>query len=76
MQDSNSGTPSVDSVSGWAERHGIRHPVLADSAGDTSPFVTQGYPTYPVINPDMVVINVDLYPFNPGTLGQYISDGM
>ena len=39
------------------------------------PFITQGYPTYPVINPDMVIINVDLYPFNPNALGQYIANG-
>ena len=76
MLDSNNGTPSEASVQGWAERYGINHPVLADAAGDTSPFVTQGYPTYPVINPDMIIINVDLYPFNPDTLGQYIADGM
>ena len=31
--------------------------------------------TYPVINPDMIIINVDLYPFNPNTLGQYIANG-
>ena len=76
MLDSNSGPPSEASVRGWAESYGINHPVLADAAGDAEPFVTQGYPTYPVINPDMIIINVDLYPFNPDTLGQYIADGM
>ena len=76
MLDANSGTPTVDAVRNWAERYDLIHPVLADSAGDTDPFVTEGYPTYPVINPDMIIINVDLYPFNPNTLGQYIADGM
>ena len=75
MLDSNSGTPSAGSVGGWADRYGINHPVLADAGGDTMPFITQGYPTYPVINPDMIIINADLYPFNPNTLGQYISNG-
>ena len=75
MLDANNGTPSGDSVSGWANRLGMNHPVLADSNSETGPFVTQGFPTYPVINPDMVIINVDLYPFNPNTLGQYIANG-
>ena len=75
MLDANSGTPSENSVRNWAERYGIVHPVLADSTGATAPFITEGYPTYPVINPDMIIINVDLWPFNPNTLGQYIANG-
>lgn len=76
MLDANDGTPSTASSERWALQFGIAHPVLADAAGETSPFVTEGYPTYPVLNRDMVIIDTDLYPFNQGTLGQYISDGM
>ena len=75
MLDSNSGPPSESSVGGWANQYGTNHPVLADSSGDTAPFVTQGYPTYPVINPDMIIINEDLWPFSTSTLGQYIANG-
>lgn len=76
MLDANDGSPSQAAAIRWAERYGIEHPVLADAQGVTNPFVTQGYPTYPVINPEMTIINVDLYPFNPSTMAQYIADGM
>lgn len=75
MLDSNSGPADQTSAQRWADRYDIVHPVLADSNGVTGAFVTQGYPTYPVINPDMTIINEDLWPFNASTLGQYIANG-
>ena len=55
----NSGTPSVDLVSGWPNGTASVIPIILLV---TPRHFDAGYLTYPVINPDMVVINVDLVP--------------
>jgi thiol-disulfide isomerase/thioredoxin len=64
QQDGDGEIPGHDAVLRWSETHGLSHPVLADTTNTSDPFATigGGYPTFPVIGPDMRVILSDLYP--------------
>ena len=72
-----SGTDMSSLVAQWATEYGLHHPVLADNAGVTSPFVTAGYPTYVLLDKDLVVRSLDLwgqggeYPFAASVLEEY-----
>ena len=52
MLDSGSDMSSL--VSQWASEYTLEHPVLADNDSLTSPFVVSGYPTYVLIDKEMV----------------------
>ena len=67
-QDVNGQPPDVEDLVAWADYNGLTHPVLADPQLETGPYVTTGYPTYVVIGRDMVILQDDLWPFDP----QYI----
>lgn len=55
--------PTVEDAATWANTHGLTHPVLVDDGQIYGYFATQGggFPTYPVIGPDMTVVDIDLW---------------
>jgi thiol-disulfide isomerase/thioredoxin len=57
------GAPTSADAMDWADSYGLTHPVLADADNTYNYFATLGggYPTYPVVGPDMRVVLVDLY---------------
>lgn len=63
MQESIDGRPNASDARDWADNFGLTHPVLADPDKVYDYFATLGggYPTYPVIGPDMQVVLGDLY---------------
>jgi hypothetical protein len=60
------------SVGSWVDRYGIDYPMVADTMESLSAGLNGGYPTYPVIGPDMTIQNIDLFPFNCNGLGGYL----
>ena len=48
----------------WADRFGLTHPVVADSDATAGEFadIGGGFPTYPLLGPDMTIIYQDVYP--------------
>jgi hypothetical protein len=58
-----SGTPNEQQVSSWANRYNLVHPVVADGSRALYNYVN-GFPTYIVIDREMVVDDADMYPFN------------
>jgi len=72
MIDGNSGGATAAEVEAWVTQYGVKHPMVADPSGTTSAGLNGGYPTYPVIGPDMVIVNIDLYPFNCSGLQGYL----
>jgi peroxiredoxin len=63
MQDAMDGPPTQSDAQAWANNYELTHPVLADPDRVYDYFATLGggYPTYPVIGPDMRVVLGDLY---------------
>ena len=63
QQDYGENVPDADDANDWATEFELSHPVLADADMTYDYFATLGggYPTYPVIGPDMRVIMGDLY---------------
>ena len=51
-------------MANWANSYGVIHPVLADSSQETSGYVTTGFPTYVLIDRDLVIQNADMWPWN------------
>ena len=64
VQNDSGGTPAVSDLESWTSGFGVEHPVLADAANDTYPYVLAGFPTFVVIGRDMTIINEDLWPFD------------
>ncbi len=62
----------ASTVDSWVSRYGVTYPMMADPAGTMKPGFNGGYPTYPVIGPDMTILNNDLFPFNCGRLEGYL----
>lgn len=66
MQQNNGGSaPAQADLESWNNQHGIEHPMLADGAMTQGPYCVLGYPTYVVIDQEMVIQNADLWPFDP-----------
>ena len=62
MLDANS---SLDqAIVSWASEYSANYPVLADNSGELSSFVVSGYPTFVIIDKDMVIKNTDLWPYD------------
>jgi len=57
-------TPTSADVESWNDQYGIQHPMLADVAGTQMGYYVSGFPTYVVIDREMVVQNADLWPFD------------
>ena len=64
MNSANSEPPVQSTVADWANSFSIVHPVLADTGQDVSGFVTTGFPTYVVIDKELVIRNADMWPWN------------
>lgn len=63
MVDANAGAPQVSHVANWADSFRLEHPVLADTSRSQSRYASS-YPTYVVIDREMVIRNNDMYPFD------------
>ncbi len=63
MMEASTGSPQVNQIANWAEIFHLDHPVLADTSQSQSRYVI-GYPTYIVIDREMVIVNDDMYPFD------------
>ena len=66
MQDGRPGHPSVDDLNDWAFSFNLQHPVLADVDGEIDDYAVAGggYPTYVIIDREMVIVNSNLWPFD------------
>ena len=51
-------------IQNWVTEFGIEHPILADDSGVTSSYVTAGFPTFVIIDQNMVIQNADLWPYD------------
>ncbi len=60
------------SIASWVGAYGTSYPMVADPTDSLSGGLNGGYPTYPVIGPDMVIQNIDLFPFSCTGLGGYL----
>jgi len=50
----------------WSNSYGVTHPVLAEpNAGVGYSLIQGGYPTYVILDREMVIVVPDAYPFNP-----------
>jgi hypothetical protein len=63
-------TPS--DIDAWVGRYGSTNPMVADPTSSLAAGLNGGYPTYPVIGPDMVIQNIDLFPFSCAGLEGYL----
>ncbi len=63
---------NTGSVGSWVGNYGITYPMVADPTESLSGGLNGGYPTYPVIGPDMTIQNIDLFPFSCSGLGGYL----
>ena len=65
MVDTDTGSaPGASDAERWANNFDITHPVLGDTARSQNEYVVTGYPTYVVIDREMVIQEDDLWPFN------------
>lgn len=65
MQENNGGgTPTQADLESWNSQYGVEHPMLADPAGTQMGYYAAGFPTYAIIDRDMVIQNADLWPFD------------
>ena len=67
MGDAN-GVPTQVDVADWTDQYGSEYPMLADINQEAINFVTEGFPTYAVLDRNMIVIYEDLFPFTPETV--------
>jgi len=78
MQQVQSGDPpqSSEDAARWADAYGLTHAVVADSEEIAGEFATigGGFPTYPLIGPDMTIISQDVYPPSIDLLTQILED--
>ncbi len=59
-------------ISSWVGSYGVTYPMVADPTNSLAAGLNGGYPTYPVIGPDMVIRNIDLFPFSCTGLSGYL----
>ena len=78
MQQVNGGAApqTAEDAARWADAYGLTHPVVADSEESAGEFVDigGGFPTYPLIGPDMTIIYADVYPPSIDLLTQVLED--
>ena len=74
MHSANNDPPDQSDVGQWANQFNVNHPVLADANGDSFNLITGGYPSYVLIDQNMVIHIKDLYPFNANTAASLITD--
>ena len=64
VQGASQGPPTADELEAWTSDHGITHPMLLDVDATQIPYVLLGFPTYVVIDGDMVIQNADMWPWD------------
>jgi hypothetical protein len=75
MHSANSDPPDVSDVERWSNQYSVdNHPVLADANGDSYRLINDGYPSYVLIDQNMIIHNSDLYPFNASSIASLISE--
>lgn len=70
LEDENSRKPSVEACARWAEELSLTHAVVADEEQANYDYIVSGFPTFVVIDRDMVIVEDDLWPFDPS----YVED--
>lgn len=63
-----------DDCTEWAEEYEVTHPVLADLDGFFDQMLNGGFPTLPVLDPELRVIDPDNYPFSTDRLATYAEE--
>jgi len=78
MQQNADGSPAEtpEDAARWADRFDLTHAVLADPTGNANQFqvIGGGFPTYPLIGPDMTVIYQDVFPPSLDLLTSVLED--
>ena len=76
MLDDNSGNPvpPTETLAGWADQHGLEHPVVSEASGFAMQLAPIGYPTYVVIDRDMSIITPDLYPLDASYISSVVAE--
>jgi len=64
QQDAVGQPPTVADAQAWADAYDLTHPVLPDPTGSQEDYVTEGFPTYVVIDRHMVIVEDNLWPFD------------
>lgn len=58
----------------WATEYGATHPIVADPADTYVDMLNGGYPTLPVLDREMKIVNADNFPFDPGFLADLAAE--
>lgn len=64
QQDAVGQPPTSADAEAWADTFGLTHPVLADPTSSQEDYVTEGFPTYVVLNREMTIVESNLWPFD------------
>jgi len=69
MLENNEGDyPTAEDCGEWADAYGATHPIVADPADTFVDMLNGGYPTLPVLDRDMTIVNPDNFPFDAALL--------
>jgi hypothetical protein len=66
-------TPTVDDVAQWADTYNLDHPILADPDRVSYRFSNGGFPTYVLIDQNMIIVSEDLYPVDASSIESLLS---
>jgi thiol-disulfide isomerase/thioredoxin len=64
QEDANGGNPTSETAADWGATFGLTHPILADANQSQGEYavIGGGFPTFPVLGPDMTILTNDLFP--------------
>ena len=63
---------NASAIDAWVAAYVTGYPMVADPTDSLAGGLNGGYPTYPVIGPDMTIQNIDLFPFSCSVLSGYL----